>query len=87
MITLDELQRKQIEQRIRSRQDIYLTDLLDVLPYNPRRVIELRYGLADGHSYSVEETADVFAKPAHWVTGVEWAALTELCDLYYGADE
>lgn len=84
---LDELQRNQIVQCIRDRQDVHLTDLLDAMAYNPRRVLELRYGLADGHHYSVEETASVFEKPIHWVTGMEGVALSELCNLYFSSDE
>ncbi len=79
---MNELQKKQLEQRIRERGDAQLSELIDTLPYNPRRVIELRYGLADGHRYSVQETADVFAKPANWVVGMESNALSQLYELY-----
>lgn len=80
---LDEFQRRQMEQQIREVRDIRMTELLDSLPYNSRRVIELRYGLADGHQYSLEETADVFAKSVDWVVGMESSALTLIYELYH----
>ena len=41
---------------IRSQRD-YLFGLLERLPERPRWVIMLRYGLYDGHQYTLEETA------------------------------
>lgn len=80
---LDELRKKQMEQQIRETRDVRMSELLDSLPYNSRRVIELRYGLADGHQYSIEETADVFAKSVDWVVRMESAALTLIYELYH----
>ncbi len=75
---LDEVQREQVEQRLWDRRDEGIRELLYALSYNPRRVIELRYGLADGHCYSVKEVADVFAKSNNWVMQMESAALFQL---------
>jgi DNA-directed RNA polymerase sigma subunit (sigma70/sigma32) len=80
---LDELQKSEMQQQIREVRDLRMSQLLDSIPYNPRRVIELRYGLADGHQYSVEETADVFAKPTDWVVRMESSALTLIYELYH----
>ena len=57
--------------------------LLCGLSYNPRRVIELRYGLADGHRYSAEETARVFGKTPGWVEEIETCALTLLSEFLF----
>ena len=75
---LDELQKEQVEVRLWDRQDGGIRDLLYALSYNPRRVVELRYGLADGHCYSVKEVADIFAKPVNWVIEIESTALFQL---------
>ncbi len=71
-------QRGQVEERLWDRQDEAIRELLNALSYNPRRVIELRYGLADGHCYSLEEVADIFAKSVVWVQEVESYALLQL---------
>ena len=75
---LDDFQRGQVQQWLWDRQDEGIRDLLNTLSYNPRRLIELRYGLADGHRYSVEETADVFTKSPNWVLAIESYALFQL---------
>lgn len=75
---LDQAQREQVEQRLWDREDTAMRELLYALSYNPRRVIELRYGFADGHRYSVKEVADVFAKSMNWVKAMESAALFQL---------
>ena len=80
---LGEFQKRQMERRIRDRRDPRISELIDCLPYSPRRVIELRYGLADGHRYSLEETAAVFAKSVDWVIGIESFALFQLHSLYH----
>ena len=58
-------------------------DLLSALSYNPRRVIELRYGLADGHRYSVEETARIFGKSTSWVEEIECGAIAMLTEFLF----
>jgi DNA-directed RNA polymerase sigma subunit (sigma70/sigma32) len=58
-------------------------DLLCALSYNPRRVIELRYGLADGHRYSVEEIARIFCKSTSWVEEIECGAITMLTEFLF----
>jgi DNA-directed RNA polymerase sigma subunit (sigma70/sigma32) len=75
---LDQAQREQVEQRLWDREDTGIRELLYALSYNPRRVIELRYGFADGHRYSVKEVADVFAKSTNWVKAMESAAIFQL---------
>ncbi len=75
---LDDSQKRQVQQWLWDRQDAGIWDLLNTLSYNPRRLIELRYGLADGHRYSITETADVFAKPVNWVVTIESYALFQL---------
>ena len=75
---LDEFQRVKVEQWLWNRQDPRIRDLLSGLSYNPRRLIELRYGLKYGHRYSLEETARVFGKPVDWVKTIEAFALFQL---------
>ncbi len=81
---LDEHQQQQLTQRIRERGDARMNELLDALPYDRRRVLELRCGLADGHQYTVEETAMVFAMPVSWVVGIETNALAQIHEMYEG---
>ena len=75
---LTDYQRGQVESRLWDSRDEGIRELLYALSYNPRRVIELRYGLADGHRYTVEEAADVFAKSVNWVISMESCALFQL---------
>jgi len=75
---LDESQRGKVEQWLWDRQDAGIRDVLNALSYNPRRLIELRYGLADGHRYSIQETAEVFTKPVNWVITIESYALFQI---------
>jgi DNA-directed RNA polymerase sigma subunit (sigma70/sigma32) len=75
---LDERKREQVEVRLWDRADPTIRELLYALSYNPRRVLELRYGLADGHCYTVKEVADVFAKSTNWVVQMETAGLFQL---------
>ena len=70
-----EAQREQVVQWL---SDAGGTELLSALSYNLRRVIQLRYGLADGHRYSVEETAKIFDKSINWVVEIESGALRQL---------
>lgn len=72
---LTDVQRKQVEQWLCDCPDAGGRDLLSSLSYNLRRVIELRYGLADGHHYSLEETAGVFGKSINWVVEIESGAI------------
>ncbi len=71
-------QRQQVEQWLCGCPGAAGRNVLSALSYNLRRVIELRYGLADGHRYSVEETANVFEKPVAWVAEIESGAFSKL---------
>jgi hypothetical protein len=73
--TLSDIQRQQVEQWLCGCPGPRGRDLLSALSYNLRRVIELRYGLADGHHYSVEETATVMERTANWVVETESGAI------------
>jgi DNA-directed RNA polymerase sigma subunit (sigma70/sigma32) len=77
-IIFEQYERAKVQQWLGDRQDAGIRDVLNTLSYNPRLVIELRYGLADGHRYSIEETATVVAKPSSWVTCIESYALFQL---------
>ena len=72
---LTETQREQVEQWLCNFPGAASGDLLNGLSYNLRRVIQLRYGLADGHRYSVEETATIFGKSMNWVVEIESGAI------------
>ncbi len=82
---LDSAKRSKVEERLWNRHDSGIRDLLYALSYNPRRVIELRYGLADGHCYSIQEVADIFAKSTNWVIEIECNALFQLYQFCSGA--
>ncbi len=72
---LTEAQREQVEMWLCDSPGGGGRNLLSALSYNLRRVIELRYGLADGHHYSLEETASVLEKPVNWVVETESGAI------------
>ncbi len=76
--TLDATQAVAVGQLLSDRKGKTTRELLNALSYNPRRVIELRYGIRDGRQRSVEEVADVFARPINWVIEIESCALCEL---------
>ena len=76
--SLNDFPMGQVQQWLWDREDGGVSDFLNGLSCNPRRLIELRYGLADGHRYSVEETADVFTKSVKWVVEIETYALFQL---------
>ncbi len=82
---LDSGKRMQVEARLWDRHDAGIRDLLYALSYNPRRIVELRYGLADGHCYSIQEIADIFAKSTNWVIEIESTALFQLYQFCSGA--
>ncbi len=82
---LDSAKRSRVEERLWDRHDQGIRDLLYALSYNPRRVLELRFGLADGHCYSVQEVADVFAKSTNWVMEMESSALFQLYQFCSGS--
>lgn len=75
---LTDAQRQQVEQWLCDCPQAGGRNLLSALSYNLRRVIELRYGLADGHRYSVEETASVLEKSSTWVLETESGAIIML---------
>ncbi len=72
---LSDVQRERVEQWLCGCPGVGGRNLLSALSYNLRRVIELRYGLADGHRYSVEETATVMERSANWVIETESGAI------------
>ncbi len=72
---LTEAQREQVQQWLCDCPSTGGRNLLSALSYNLRRVLELRYGLADGHRYSIEETARVLEKPTSWVVEIESGAI------------
>ncbi len=65
-------------------QDEGVRKLLYALSYNPRRVLELRYGLEDGRQHTLEETAKVFGRSINWVVEIESCALAQLYQLSQG---
>ena len=75
---LEDTELREVEERLWDREDEGIRELLNALSYNPRRIIEIRYGLADGHRYSLEETANVFVRPINWVIEIESCALIQL---------
>jgi RNA polymerase primary sigma factor len=57
-----------------------LDDLLDLLPWPQRQVIDLRYGLG-GDEHTTEETADLLDLPPEQARRLEQAALRRLREL------
>ena len=77
---VNEVDKVLLEQHLREGGDARILGMLSALSYNPRRVIQLRYGLLDGHHYSVDETAGVLSKPVTWVMAIEDFALLQLLE-------
>ncbi len=73
--SLSDIERQRVEQWLCGCPGAGGRNLLSALSYNLRRVIELRYGLADGHHYSIEETATVMERSPNWVMETESGAI------------
>lgn len=81
---MEEYRIGQVEPQFWDFQDEAIRKLLYALSYNPRRVLELRYGLEDGRQHSLEETAKVFRRSINWVVEMESCALAQLYQLSQG---
>ena len=55
-----------------------IDEVLDVLSWRERSIIELRYGLGDGYSYSLKEIAQVFRVSRERVRQIQSKALEKL---------
>jgi len=69
----DPLQRLNLES-LRSR----LADALAVLEYREREIIRLRYGLADGFTYTLKNVAEIFSVSRERIRQIESDALRKL---------
>lgn len=60
------------------RHSVGLRHALADLPYRERSVVELRFGLADGHPYTLDETGKIFGITRERVRQIEARALRKL---------
>ena len=52
--------------------------MLDALNYREREIIRLRYGLADGYAYTLEEVGKIFSVTRERVRQIEAKAVRKL---------
>jgi RNA polymerase primary sigma factor len=55
-----------------------IADLLESLNYREREILRLRYGLADGYSYTLEEVGQIFSVTRERVRQIESKAVRKL---------
>ncbi len=55
-----------------------LQDVMSELSYREREIIRLRYGLADGYSYTLEEVGKIFSVTRERVRQIESKAVRKL---------
>ena len=55
-----------------------LDDCLNTLTYREREVLKLRYGIGDGHTYTLEEIGKIFKVTRERIRGVEASAIRKL---------
>jgi len=55
-----------------------ITDMLAALNYREREIIRLRYGLADGYDYTLEEVGKIFSVSRERVRQIEAQAIRKL---------
>jgi RNA polymerase primary sigma factor len=58
--------------------DETIDNLLDTLTYREREIIKLRYGLCDGHPYTLEETGKIFKVTRERIKQIESKATRKL---------
>ena len=59
-----------------------IDELLKTLTYREREIIRLRYGLADGYSYTLEEVGRIFKVTRERVRQIESKAVRKLQQPY-----
>ncbi len=62
------------QENLRSR----LSEVLESLNYREREILRLRYGLADGYTYTLEEVGDIFSVTRERVRQIEAKAVRKL---------
>ena len=67
---LDEINRKLLRSQVR--------EALDVLSWRERSIIQLRYGLGDGHTYTLKEISQIFRISRERVRQIERKAFEKL---------
>ena len=55
---------------------------MDVLNYREREILKLRYGLADGYTYTLEEVGKIFSVTRERVRQIESKAVRKLQQPY-----
>jgi RNA polymerase primary sigma factor len=55
-----------------------IADVLEALNYREREIIRLRYGLADGYAYTLEEVGKIFSVTRERVRQIEGKAVRKL---------
>jgi RNA polymerase primary sigma factor len=69
---LEKIDRDLVRSRVR--------EALDVLSWRERSIIELRYGLGDGHSYTLKEISEIFRISRERVRQIERKAFEKVLD-------
>jgi RNA polymerase primary sigma factor len=59
-----------------------LNDVMNDLSYREREIIRLRYGLADGYTYTLEEVGKIFSVTRERVRQIESKAVRKLQQPY-----
>ena len=57
---------------------VRIDEALDVLSWRERSIIELRYGLGDGYSYTLEEVGHIFKVTRERIRQIEAKAVRKL---------
>ena len=55
-----------------------IAEVLDVLDYREREILRLRFGLADGYAYTLEEVGKIFSVTRERIRQIETKALRTL---------
>ncbi len=55
-----------------------IDELLDGLSWREREIIKLRYGLGDGHAYTLDEVGKIFAVTRERIRQIEGRAMRKL---------
>jgi RNA polymerase primary sigma factor len=61
---------------------VRISEVMDVLNHREREIIRLRYGLADGYSYTLEEVGKIFSVTRERVRQIESKAVRKLQEPY-----
>ena len=61
---------------------IRISEVMEILNHREREILRLRYGLADGYSYTLEEVGKIFSVTRERVRQIESKAVRKLQEPY-----